>query len=101
MSPSTPASAKLKYSVSPKMTWSRTRMPRIFAACASRLVHSRSSCDGAGSPEGWLCYVQRRVMCSLGEIPRFLPTFHRVSGLSGSCRIHITRPDSSYPRMWG
>ena len=44
------------------MTWSRQGMPMISPALTKRRVVSLSSADGSQFPEGWLCYVERRVM---------------------------------------
>ena len=48
----------------PMMTWSRTSMSRILPASTSWRVMRMSSAEGVTSPEGWLCYVKRILMCS-------------------------------------
>src|SRR5439155_938735 len=44
-----------RYSPSPVMMWSKTRMPRSSPACSRRSVSARSSAEGSAEPEGWLC----------------------------------------------
>src|SRR5205807_2066552 len=44
-----------RYSPSPVMMWSRTRMPRSSPARSRRSVRARSSAEGSAEPEGWLC----------------------------------------------
>src|SRR5450755_3490698 len=51
-----PASRNDTHPDRPTTMWSRRRMPTDSDAAASRLVNSRSSREGAGSPEGWLWY---------------------------------------------
>ena len=41
-----------RYSPSPVMMWSRTRMPRSSPACSRRSVSARSSAEGSADPEG-------------------------------------------------
>ncbi len=49
-----PDSLKLQYRVSPRITWSTTRISISAPAATSRRVSSTSSGLGVGSPEGWL-----------------------------------------------
>lgn len=42
--------------------WSSTLMPKSFPLLTRRSVVSRSGPLGFAIPDGWLCYVQSRVM---------------------------------------
>ena len=52
---SSPASRTLVFRPRPMITWSSTGMPSTSSAPAICQVTRRSSGDGAGSPDGWLC----------------------------------------------
>ncbi len=65
-------SAKEVKRPSPRITWSRTLMPMRSPAWRSRSVIARSSADGSGSPDGWLCTRIR------------LAALERIAGLNTS-----------------
>lgn len=46
------------------MIWSKMGIPKSSPASLSLSVSDKSSGDGFGSPDGWLCYVELPVMWS-------------------------------------